>query len=301
MNATILLLLLSGVTSLSTTYPNAIHGDCSDKCGNITVPYPFGIGDPKCAFSDAFLLNCTSSTTPPHELLFGNIPVTNISLEEGTLSSIMYAAYSCYDENGLMEDNYFNQSISLGEGPFRFSDAHNKLTVFGCDAMAIMTDAPGNFGSACISFCNRISAAASSSVCSGIGCCQSLIPQGLKTLDFTVERPRSNQSDIWESNPCVFAFLGDDRFFDFGGLDLAEFPDRNPSNLSTAIEWVVEEKHCEEARLNAPSSYACREDSDCVYSENGNGYRCLCKPGFRGNPYLGCQGKIFGKPYYADS
>ncbi|CAI0397418.1 unnamed protein product [Linum tenue] len=301
MNATILLLLLSGVTSLSTTYPNAIHGDCSDKCGNITVPYPFGIGDPKCAFSDAFLLNCTSTVTtaaPPHELLFGNIPVTNISLEEGTLSSIMYAAYSCYDENGLMEDNYFNQSISLGEGPFRFSDAHNKLTVFGCDAMAIMTDAPGNFGSACISFCNgvsaanvsrRISAAASSSVCSGIGCCQSLIPQGLKTLDFTVERPRSNQSDIWESNPCVFAFLGDDRFFDFGGLDLAEFPDRNPSNLSTAIEWVVEEKHCEEARLNAPSSYACREDSDCVYSENGNGYRCLCKPGFRGNPYLGCQ------------
>ncbi|CAI0452445.1 unnamed protein product [Linum tenue] len=286
------LLLLPAATSLSSSaHPNAINDDCSDKCGNITVPYPFGIGDPKCAFSDAFLLNCSSSAVPPG-LFFGNIPVTNISVDEGTFSGLIDGVYSCYNQTGPMADYYFHQCVTLGGGPFRFSNVHNKLTVFGCDTVAYMSDARGvRFGSGCISLCDAASAAddtaSDPSACSGIGCCQSLIPPGVRTLNFTVDSP-TNHSDVLESNPCDFAFLADDRVFDFGRVKLAEFPDRNPSNASTAIEWVVEEKTCEQGRLNS-SSYACREKSDCVYSENGNGYRCLCKAGYRGNPYLGCQ------------
>ncbi|CAL1404496.1 unnamed protein product [Linum trigynum] len=295
-------LLLPAVTSLSRPLnnPNVIHDDCSDKCGNVTVPYPFGIGrDPKCAFSDAFLLNCTSpAAARPEVLVFRNITVTKISVEEGTLSGLIRGAYSCYNKSGPMRPyRYSNQSITLGDGPFRFSNVHNKFTVFGCDTIAlIMSGDSGIFIGGCISFCDgvsaaeasrRISAASNSSVCPGNGCCQSSIPRGLKTLDFKVESS-TNHSHILDSNPCDFAFLADDRDFDFGRVNLSEYPNWNPSNASTAIEWVVEEKHCKEARSNS-SSYACREKSDCVYSGNGNGYRCLCSAGYRGNPYLGCQ------------
>ncbi|CAL1404495.1 unnamed protein product [Linum trigynum] len=286
------LFLLLLVTSLSPSSPNVIDDDCSDRCGNVTVPYPFGIGDQKCAISPAFLFNCNSSAS----LVFGrNIPVTNISIDEGTFTGVMPAAARCYNQSGLMAEYTKRPTITLGGGPFRFSDVHNKLTAFGCDTMAFMSDRAGSFGSGCVSLCDRVSAAnssrriadANSEVCSGIGCCQSSIPQGLKTMNFTVASP-GNHSRILDSNPCDFAFLADVRVFEFGEVELAEFPERNPSNSRTAIEWVVEEKTCEQGRSNS-SSYACRENSDCVYSENGEGYRCLCKPGFTGNPYLGCR------------
>ncbi|CAN0923353.1 Wall-associated receptor kinase 2 [Linum grandiflorum] len=294
----ILLLLLLQLRFISSA--DVISDECSDRCGNLTVPYPFGIGDPKCAISSSFLFTCNSSAAATGgggnepQLVFGrNIAVQNISIEEGTFSGVMLAAYRCYNETGSMDRFRFNPAIRLGGGPFRFSNVYNKLTAFGCDTLAFMTDSRGTFGSGCVSLCDDVSAAVnvsesnSSAICSGIGCCQSSIPLGLKTLNFTVSSSK-NHRGIVDWNPCDYAFLADVRVFEIGGVKLSQFPDRNPRSSSTAIEWVVEEKKCEVAKSNT-TSYACRENSDCVYSENGNGYRCLCKPGFRGNPYLGCQ------------
>ncbi|CAN1251690.1 Wall-associated receptor kinase 2 [Linum perenne] len=261
----LLLLLLLHLQLRFISSADVISDECSDRCGNITVPYPFGIGNPKCAISSSFLFNCNSS-----QLVFGrNIAVQNISIEEGTFSGVMLAAYRCYNETGSMDRYRFNPAIRLGTGPFRFSNVYNKLTAFGCDTLAFMTDSRGTFGSGCVSLCDDVSAAVnatSAAICAGIGCCQSSIPLGLKTLNFTVSSSK-NHRGIVKWNPCDYAFL-------------ADFPDRNPTRSSTAIEWVVEEKRCDVAKSNT-TSYACRANSDCVYSENGNGYRCLCKPGFR--------------------
>ncbi|CAI0397434.1 unnamed protein product [Linum tenue] len=176
--------------------------------------------------------------------------------------------------------------VNLGSRrPFRFSDVHNKLTAFGCGAQALITNEDG--GSGCVSVCGTASSLPV--VCPGIGCCQSPIPQGLKTIEFATSSTSNHSGRVsGSSNPCSYAYLADDRFSDFGGVNLAEFPERNPGNSIAAIEWVVEEKTCEAAMWNS-STFPCRKDSDCVYSKNGNGYRCSCKPGFRGNPYFGCQ------------
>ncbi|KAG6505989.1 hypothetical protein ZIOFF_031303 [Zingiber officinale] len=67
--------------------------DCPDKCGNITVPFPFGLKE-NCYRSREFALSCNESTQPPTLLyqIQDQLKVNAISLEDGQLE------FSPYDQ-----------------------------------------------------------------------------------------------------------------------------------------------------------------------------------------------------------
>ncbi|KAF2322393.1 hypothetical protein GH714_013414 [Hevea brasiliensis] len=292
------LVFLSFTSPLTATgSPDAVSG-CPDTCGNVHVPYPFGINftseisKPRCALNNSeFMFICNSTYNPP-QLFFGeNMPIHHISVEEGTISVKIYAAYNCYNNRGLFAS--FSQSISLGNGLFRFSDSRNKLTVVGCDTLALMEDATETFGSGCLSWCETDMTLQGS--CSGFGCCQTSIPKSLKTLNISLSSS-TNHSRVLQFNPCDFAFLSDERTYNVSSLQLSYNPfssaTENFVTSDVVIEWVVREETCEVARSSSnPNGYACGDNSKCLYSVNGQGYRCLCNDGFTGNPYLpqGCQ------------
>ncbi|KAJ9178639.1 hypothetical protein P3X46_010507 [Hevea brasiliensis] len=292
------LVFLSFTSSLTATgSPDAVSG-CPDTCGNVHVPYPFGINFtseisyPRCALNNSeFMFICNSTYNPP-QLFFGeNMPIHHISVEEGTISVKIYAAYNCYNNRGLFAS--FSQSISLGNGLFRFSDSRNKLTVVGCDTLALMEDATETFGSGCLSWCETDMTLQGS--CSGFGCCQTSIPKSLKTLNISLSSS-TKHSRVLQFNPCDFAFLSDERTYNVSSLQLSYNPyssaTENFVTSDVVIEWVVREETCEVARSSSnPNGYACGDNSKCLYSVNGQGYRCLCNDGFTGNPYLpqGCQ------------
>jgi hypothetical protein len=282
-------LLLCPVAA-STARPDVKPG-CQDKCGNVSVPYPFGIVEQSCAMNKPFFLNCTSGTDGQPELLIGTIRVHNISVLEGTVTVGIYAAFDCYNKTGNRTDK-FSQHIRLGSGPFMFSDTRNVFTAIGCDTFAQVTNKDLTYGAACLSICTEYVNMSEKNPCSGSGCCKTSIPKGLKSLNISTFS-YNNHTNVSDFNPCGFAFLVDRSSLKLSDWRLSRKPkyDKDAYTTDVVVEWVVKNETCEKA--NKTSAYACGTNANCTDSEN-QGYRCLCEKGFEGNPYLpdGCQGKL---------
>ncbi|GFQ00506.1 wall-associated receptor kinase 2 [Phtheirospermum japonicum] len=262
--------------------------NCPNKCGNLTVPYPFGIGiGAGCALNSDFEVNCNASFSPPKPFIRrGNLEILRISDNQIRIKN--WVAATCYDQFGnVTREN--RAWINLGTTPFAFSDV-NKFTIVGCDEFALIAGSDGrNFTSGCVSLCSS-SQDLIEGDCSGIGCCQTAIPKGLKSFNANLGTLYSH-ARISSFNPCGYAFLGDPESYEFSATDLNDtgFQNRTIENVPVVLEWAIGAQNCSEAgRLNG---FACLGNSVCVDSETGlGGYRCSCLEGYNGNPYLspGC-------------
>ncbi|KAL6317008.1 hypothetical protein AAG906_026723 [Vitis piasezkii] len=252
--------------------------DCQESCGNISIPYPFGTR-PECYIAEEFLITCnTTNYSPPQAFLTtSNIQVLEISLQ-GQLRISGWASYDCYNSS-----NNFNGWLGLSK--FTISTTQNKFTAVGCDTIALVKGNRGqNYTTGCLSLCNSIDDVINGS-CSGIGCCQTSIPRGVRSYDIELASVYKHQQ-VLGFNPCSYAFVAEDGFFNFSSLDLLDLRGRNQFPL--VLDWAIGNKTCHEAEMDA-ANYACKENTQCHDSTSGPGYGCSCSDGYRGNPYLGCQ------------
>lgn len=280
-----LLLLLWLIKLLLCVRAAAAADECRRECGNVTVPFPFGIGDDKCFKNPRFNLTCNDTASPP-VLYYSNIPVLKISVENATAIVNLTMTYVCYNQSGRSLEN--ERIYNLTDSPFTFSATQNKFIGIGCDTLAIMDGSKGEpYASGCMSLCNSPVNMTAEGSCSGIECCQTPIPKYVELLQISLDS-FNNHSDILEFNPCSFAFLADLNWFDFSKINLSYYPaDNEMIKSQVVLDWFVKNETCESA------SYACGPNSNCSNHNNNKGYRCECKEGYKGNPYLldkGCQG-----------
>ncbi|KAJ0979498.1 hypothetical protein J5N97_014972 [Dioscorea zingiberensis] len=257
---------------------------CQSKCGNLTIPYPFGVSAG--CHLPGFDITCNLSSTPPKAFLHsGNIEVTSISSSSLSVNSAI--ARDCYQPLNFSTDLSQSQAwIDVTILPYTFSNTRNKFTALGCDTVALnYQSSVADYSSGCVSFCSDPSTI-TNGTCSGIGCCQTSIPKGLKRID-TVIRSLRNHTTTWAFSPCSFAFLVDQDQYVFQASDLISFFNR--SRVPVVLDWAIGNSTCD--TVAGSPEYACRENSYCVNSTNGPGYRCSCMDGYQGNPYLahGCQ------------
>lgn len=160
---------------------------CPDRCGTLSIPYPFGVGS-GCSMERSFEINCNASYDPPKPFLsvlnaeIIGINPTNIRINYPNL------ALSSYGQDARILTVIYRLSPTR----YTFSD-ENWLTAIGCDDMAAVTgQANRSFSGGCVSYCRSRDDSGGVASCPddsngfglGTGCCRTPIPKGIYFLLF---------------------------------------------------------------------------------------------------------------------
>ncbi|XP_074318841.1 wall-associated receptor kinase-like 6 [Silene latifolia] len=273
------------------TAVNAQKPGCKPKCGNITIPYPFGIGR-DCAMSDDYVVNCTNIRGHIYALYVdNNTAILDMSETELTLTSSA-AARSCNSEGKETTANNWGEIHVLGK-PYALSSTANTFMVVGCHHYGLLraTTKTDRRVVSCVALCTEEADLYDDS-CSGIGCCEAPLPKGLQ--DFQAGLEKIVYSTNVTSGNCSYSFLAKRSSIDFRrAIDLQDPGfDKKVQILPSVMDWFIANATCKEAQKNV-ASFACQRNTSCIDLEqdlNVYGYRCKCLQGFEGNPYLspGC-------------
>ncbi|KAF8007304.1 hypothetical protein BT93_K1336 [Corymbia citriodora subsp. variegata] len=291
----ILLLLVSLTIQASGDAPRLARPQCNETCGNVTIPFPFGVGA-GCFLDDWYKIDCQQSNTVP-VLNKTGLRVLNISLPSvwgymnGMISVRLPLIYS--NANCRGDGDGLGEPVSFEGGPFVFSQPSNVFTSVGCNTLAtISTTESAVVG--CRSKCAETNTNVSHyySACSGWDeCCQSTLPFNLQvfSVDFKEEGGHPG---------CKHAFLADRSWFlksnSTGLYDL-----RMDSTVPVVLEWGIADdtyysRELMQQNYSAIYSLSNNEPFNCNSRFSGIEMpfmQCYCGSGYHGNPYLiqGCE------------
>uniref|UniRef100_A0A0E0HDD3 Protein kinase domain-containing protein n=1 Tax=Oryza nivara TaxID=4536 RepID=A0A0E0HDD3_ORYNI len=312
--ATLLILAASTDQHVATLPPITLPG-CIDKCGNISIPFPFGMKKTGC-FLPGFEVTCNDTFTPPrlflgtypqrgpncHEFDESNYTATekgqplhpgsyeflpmelmNISLTEGVARASGPVSSDC-----SLNETYhlLKRRMTYVMDPFLVS-TRNVLTAIGWSFEAKL--AKSLRGSGYLKSCSvRLYGpeSATNGSCMGGGCCQAALTENITNIAVSFVYMQQNSS-MWGLLPLPknwYNFTSSDLYFD-------NFPKKYPRGVPLVIEFTIRDGFCPGPGEAPPPKYACASsDSSCANVTNGDSYICNCRDGYDGNPYIpnGC-------------
>ncbi|PIN19041.1 Serine/threonine protein kinase [Handroanthus impetiginosus] len=187
---------------------------------------------------------------------------------------VSYIAHDCYAPNGTSVSS--NSSWISQPDHYTVNNTANKFTIIGCDTYGYVsgTRLNRNYSTWCIA--------------TGLGYCQMPIPKDTWFVQVDLYS-FGNYTNVSDFNKCGHGFVAEETVFSFSPENFTNL--RDVKEFPMVVDWGIENKSCLEAQNNR-SSYACKSsNSECSDPSNGSDYRCFCKKGYKGNPYLphGCQ------------
>ncbi|CAO2202408.1 unnamed protein product [Urochloa humidicola] len=295
----LLLLTAFGVAASSVAAATGMaRSGCTRSCGNISIPYPFGI-EPGCYHAAGFNLTCNQLENPPKLFLGdGTVQVIEISVPKGTVRINSSSVNLTFDGRHATMRRTWGSGLPR-YGPYFLSDMINRLLVVGCGVQVDLGVGHGNImlGS-CTAVCPSTMQGLSrpndtmyepypwsfSGNCSGIGCCETDI--ALSYSAYHLHRSLYGNQDF---NPEVSVYVTDAVF----NANEVMYTQKAREALTATLKWVIDVSTCP-ANATAPE---CRSaNSACRHSISNSGIQylgrvCSCSDGYHGNPYIpgGCK------------
>ncbi|KAI3685986.1 hypothetical protein L1987_79655 [Smallanthus sonchifolius] len=247
---------------------------CSDRCGNITIPYPFVIEE-DCYLSREYKVNCTTLRLP-----ITGFKLLDISLD-GLMHGLLPMTYACYNSTHKLS----RSNSVIWTDKFLVSSTMNLLTTVGCDTRANIVSMDGE---------DSITIVATKRKCNSLYDCSFVFKWAVGNGDCEYSQKDKTSYICKENSVCIDAR-------DFGyNCHYAPGYRGNPylpNGCQVVIEWTVGHNDCKHSQQDK-RRYVCKENSVCIDSQINGGYNCRCAPGYQGNPYLpnGCQVTIARAP-----
>ncbi|KAF8007148.1 hypothetical protein BT93_K1216 [Corymbia citriodora subsp. variegata] len=287
----ILVLLISLTVQASGAAAGLARPNCAETCGNVTIPFPFGIGA-GCFLDDWYEIVCPQNTTVPI-LNKTELRVLNISLPNywndtnGMISVSLPLIYS----NASCGGKGLGAPVNLEGSPFIFSQTRNVFTSVGCNTLATLK----SIASAVVGCRSNCSGANTNidrySACFGRDqCCQTTLPFDLQSFSVEFKEEGGPQG-------CKFAFLADRSWFLRSNVTVL-YDLSLDYTAPVVLEWGISNNTKHGLEL-IQQGYSSRYDDPFVcstydlYDSHGMPFtQCSCRGGYSGNPYLpgGCQG-----------
>ncbi|WVZ61765.1 hypothetical protein U9M48_011586, partial [Paspalum notatum var. saurae] len=261
--------------------PVAHRPGCKSKCGDVDIPYPFGIGD-QCAIHHGFNLDCNRDVNGTDRPFNGPFEVTNISVPDTKAWFKMNISWQCFDNQ--MYRTWHTWGGNFTYTPFRISTEDNKIFVIGCNSLAYITSEYYSIG--CLSECYG-DPTNTSSCSSGAGCCEAGVPANMGYCKSYFN------PDYNSTGGCSYSVVMETKAFSYSTSyrnSRTAFWNEHNGTVPVVMDWRIKGYTCEEAKKNL-SSYACVSDkSECANTTTVEGYHCKCQDGYQGNPYVngGC-------------
>ncbi|CAM6016987.1 unnamed protein product [Sphagnum balticum] len=267
------------VTSLPAVLTRNLQGTsntCLSRCGNITIPYPFGTS-PGCGLPE-FSLNCISHAgsnfsadpalllSPPCDPSGNFYQVTSISANTLIIRATNLVAASCAQTVGSGNGS---TSVCLGpaSAPYVFT-SQNNLFAWGCGAWGAL-DADDQFVDDCSIDC---SAASQNEMvyCLNYECCIIQFPKGVRNITINAGGNCGHAGVVYPPSHE-------------GGLAGREW--------GVQLGWAIPGPSCQNA--TTLGNYSCAATATCHDAQFAGltGYTCACSAGYDGDGYangIGC-------------
>ncbi|XP_031124555.1 wall-associated receptor kinase-like 1 [Ipomoea triloba] len=259
---------------------------CPDKCGNVSIYYPFGTRE-GCYLSEWFHINCTTSSDgveKPYLSSFsdGNIKeILGISYQSSSITIQESISPICQTTTGLAYGSNNNITIisntKLSQTPFLYSEYLNKFMLLGC-GNALLTSPGYDILGGCTSLCGKFTER--QHLCYGINCCQIQLSTYYYDAIKTYQVNFTNSAAL---NACSYAFFAHRDWFaeSFTGS-------RRREELVVPVVWQWTIPYLPPS---AHSDY-CHHSIKSYGSSYSDNYYCHCPYPKIGNPLIanGCHG-----------
>ena len=234
---------------------------CQANCGNIRIPYPFGVGA-DCYHEDWFAISCNDTFNLPKPFLRRfNLEVLDISLQ-GTVR-VNYPTFSSCS-NSITKTT---EIVDFTKSPFVFSQSKNSFIAMGCNIFASMKSLDGSVIAGCMFGCGINSTEIAGSSCIGINCCLTAIPPYIGLFNATIE-PKYISSPNSNDQACNYAFLLEREF----NANLLRYPIKPEVHVPVVLEWGIDQTLY--SRMMRIERSKCAKH---LTSEGNETFTCICK------------------------